>query len=197
MSTSKSSKWAAPFRWSDRNCICISHLCHACYNFRSSRPSWFGHPYLHFIRNIPSCTFLYSLDASSLSNSVILEFSADCTVPCSVTSVIKREYMFRLCLLEVIRGFESENYKLPWTGKHWNYCMRVALTKYVHSSLTRPVSSIALNSINLVSWTVLPRKHYVRWHADPLLSNSCSKKATIQESLLGDALFPRQRENSQ
>jgi hypothetical protein len=89
--TSKFSKWSATFSRCGQISVCISHLCHACYNLRPSRPSY----------ELPRCAFpsiILTLDAK------ILEFSAICTVSCSITSVIKGEYMFHFFLLKLIRG---------------------------------------------------------------------------------------------
>jgi hypothetical protein len=40
----RSSKWSLPFRFSNQNIICISHISHACYMPRLLSPS-FDHPY--------------------------------------------------------------------------------------------------------------------------------------------------------
>jgi len=38
----RSSKWSLPFRFSNQNIICISHISHACYmSLPSHSPSWF------------------------------------------------------------------------------------------------------------------------------------------------------------
>jgi len=38
-----SSEWSLPFRFSDQNFLRISHLTHACYMLRPSRPLWLDH----------------------------------------------------------------------------------------------------------------------------------------------------------
>jgi hypothetical protein len=40
----RSSEWSLPFRFTNKNILCISSLSHACYMSRPSRPPWFGHP---------------------------------------------------------------------------------------------------------------------------------------------------------
>jgi len=41
--TPTSFEWPLPFRFSDRNFLCISHLSHACY-IPTPHPNWFNHP---------------------------------------------------------------------------------------------------------------------------------------------------------
>jgi len=36
LSMHESSEWSPPFRFSNQNCICISHLFHICYMFHPS-----------------------------------------------------------------------------------------------------------------------------------------------------------------
>jgi len=41
---SNSSTWSLPFRFSNQNIVCISHLSHTCYMLHQSHPLWFDHP---------------------------------------------------------------------------------------------------------------------------------------------------------
>jgi hypothetical protein len=43
-STSRSSEWSLPFKFSDQNFVCVSHLSHACYILCQSNPPCFDHP---------------------------------------------------------------------------------------------------------------------------------------------------------
>jgi len=42
-STPTSFRWFLPFRYSDQNAVCISHLSHACYMPHAPRPPWFDY----------------------------------------------------------------------------------------------------------------------------------------------------------
>jgi hypothetical protein len=44
LSTSRSSEWFLPFRFSDQNFVSISHLSHSWYMPYPSHPPWFDHP---------------------------------------------------------------------------------------------------------------------------------------------------------
>jgi len=59
----RSCTWSLPFRFSDKNFVCISHLSHACYISHSFHPPWFGHPNNvwkgYTVRSLSLCSFLH------------------------------------------------------------------------------------------------------------------------------------------
>jgi hypothetical protein len=42
--TPRSFEWSLPFRFTNQNCVCISHSSRACYISHPSHPPWFDHP---------------------------------------------------------------------------------------------------------------------------------------------------------
>jgi hypothetical protein len=98
-------------------------------------------------------------------NDRLLKSNVMCTVSYSKMSSIKGECVFWFYLLKWIRLFSNENTKVKVqiiiNCKHLNVCMIVALTKYSPNYDKLAVSNIALNSVALIGWAVLLRKHYI------------------------------------
>jgi len=78
-STTTSSEWSLPFRFSDQNLLCLYHLYHLCYMPRPSYPPWVDHPnYIWVTVSFSRRTLLYSINYL-----IMLKYAVCVQVTCS------------------------------------------------------------------------------------------------------------------